>query len=69
MLMSRDSSFGATGFRSMDRSTNMKSLMDDAIMNQKLQEKYQNRRKFGQEDSDEEEPDTIQFKIKKDKPR
>lgn len=35
MLMSRESSFGAVGFRSVDdrSSKNMKSLMDDAIMN------------------------------------
>jgi hypothetical protein len=37
MLMSRESSFGAVGFRSVDRSSKiMKSLMDDTSVNQHL---------------------------------
>lgn len=38
MLMSRESSFGAVGFRSVDDRTSkiMKSLMDDTSMNQRL---------------------------------
>ena len=47
MLMSRESSFGgAMGSKSHDRASTYKSMMDDSLVNHKLEQQHQNRRKF-----------------------
>jgi len=54
--MSRDSSFGAVGFKSDDRiSTNHKSLADDSFTNKKYLQKYEQvKKKYEGQDSEDE---------------
>ena len=65
MLMSRESSFGTTGYRTEDSKGNNLVQSDDSAMNQQLMKANLHRRKF--DDESGEEIKDLKFKVKKKK--